>query len=162
MHVPESIWSSAVREKNGHLMCTFRAQGPEVPSGSSVVQVCLRITLLGVDEVWELNGVSDEKNGGVVTGHIPVTVLSVELDSETSGIAISICRPFLTCNSGKSCKGGSYLTDRIEHLGFGVLGDVVGDLEVSMGSSSLGMDHPFGDALAVEVSQLIKQMEVAD
>ena len=38
--------------------------------------------------------------------------------------------------------------------------DIVGDLEFTVGSRALGMDNPLRDALAVEVSQKVDQMEV--
>lgn len=39
------------------------------------------LALLGVDKVGELDGITDEEDGSVVSDHIVVTFLSVELDA---------------------------------------------------------------------------------
>jgi hypothetical protein len=38
----------------------------------------------------------------------------------------------------------------------------VGDFEIAVGGTTLGVHHSFGNALPVEVSQLVNQLEVAD
>jgi hypothetical protein len=40
------------------------------------------------------------------------------------------------------------------------LGDVLGHLEEAVGAAALGVNHPLGDALAVEVLHLPDQMRV--
>lgn len=54
-----------------------------IPEHGSILQVGLRVTLLSVDEQWEVGGISKEEDGGVVVDPIPVTLLCVELDSES-------------------------------------------------------------------------------
>jgi len=39
----------------------------EVPEHVSALEIALRVSLLGVDEIREFNRVSDEEYGGVVT-----------------------------------------------------------------------------------------------
>lgn len=55
-----------------------------------VGKVGLWVPLLRVDEVGELHWVTDEEHGGVVPSHIPVAVLSVELDGEAPWVAVGI------------------------------------------------------------------------
>lgn len=83
VHVSVTIGSSTVAHQDSHLVGAFGRKSPEVPSGSSVFQVGAGILLLGVDEVRELNGVSNKEDWGVVSGHVPVALFSVELNSKT-------------------------------------------------------------------------------
>ncbi len=46
-----------------------------------------RVTLLGVDEVWELGRITQEEYWCVVCNHIPVALFGTELDRETSRVA---------------------------------------------------------------------------
>ena len=36
-----------------------------------------------MDEIWEFDGVSDEEDGSVVSGHVPVALFSVEFNGES-------------------------------------------------------------------------------
>ncbi len=60
VHVTEPIWSTSVAKQEGDLVGGFRTEGDEIPECIWVLQVCLGITLLGVNEtgkLWEkLNG----------------------------------------------------------------------------------------------------------
>lgn len=101
-----------------------------------------------------------KENGGVVSDHVPVTLLGVELDGETTGIAGSIGRTLLTSDGRETGEERGALADTVQELGLGELGDVVGNLKVTMGSSSLGVDNTLGDTLTVKVGQLINQSEI--
>jgi hypothetical protein len=52
-----------------------------------------------VNKVWELNGIFDEKDRGVVPNHVVVALFGVVLDSETTRITITVIRSFLASNS---------------------------------------------------------------
>ena len=160
VHVTITVRGSSVREENGDLVGTLRGEGEEVPEHVGVLAVGLWVPLLGVDEVWELDWVSDEEDWGVVANHIPVTLLSVELDGEASWVSLSISGALLATNGGEPSNNRSSLSDGVKELGLAVLGDVVGDLEVTMGSGALGVDDSLWDPLSVEVGELIDQMEV--
>jgi hypothetical protein len=69
----------------------FWTQSPEVPSHIGIFQVCLRVSLLAVNEIRELDRVSDEEDRGVVSNHIIDTLFSIELDCESSRVSFSIC-----------------------------------------------------------------------
>jgi hypothetical protein len=49
-----------------------------------------------MDEVWELNGIIEEEDWSVIAHHIVVTLLSVELNSESSGISDTVVRTTLS------------------------------------------------------------------
>lgn len=48
--------------------------------------MCLRVALLGVDEVREFGGVAEEEDGGVVEHPVQVTLFSPEFDREASRV----------------------------------------------------------------------------
>jgi len=48
-------------------MGRFWSLREEVPEHVSALEIALRVSLLGVDEIREFNRVSDEEYGGVVT-----------------------------------------------------------------------------------------------
>lgn len=50
--------------------------------------------------------------------------------------------------------------DLFEQGSTGEIGDIVGDLEVTVCASTLGMDDTLGDAFSVEVSEEIDMVEV--
>lgn len=69
------------------LMDTLLVARQKIPKCRGVFQVGLRVPLLRVDECWELDTISDEEDGRVVSHHIPVAFLRVEFDGEAAGIA---------------------------------------------------------------------------
>jgi len=162
VHVSETIGSTSVREEDGDLMGRFGDEGKEVPEHVGVLAVSLGVSLLGVNEIRELGGVSDEEDGGVVTNHIPVTFFSVELDGKTSGISFSISRTLFTTDSGESSENGSSLSDGVQKFGLAELGDVVGDFEVTVSTGALSVDDSFGDSFSVETGELVDQREILE
>jgi hypothetical protein len=99
VHVSIRVWSTTVAEEVHDLVNSFLVGGEVVPEHSSILQVGLGISLLGMDEERELGWVSEEEDGSVVVDPIPVTLLSVELDGETSWISCGIRGAFLTTDS---------------------------------------------------------------
>ena len=162
MHVSVTIWSTSVREEDGDLVDGFWNKGKEVPEGVGILAVGLWVSLLGVDEVWELLWVSDEEDWGVVSDHIPVSFFSIELESETSWISFGIGRTLLTSDCGESGEHGGSLTNSVQELGLAVLGNVVGDFEVTVSTSTLSVDDSFGDSFTIEVGDFIDEVEVLE
>lgn len=66
------------------------AVAPEIPYHVSVMKIGGWVSLLRVNEIWELDWVLYEEHGCVVSNHIIVSFLSIELYSESSGISFSI------------------------------------------------------------------------
>lgn len=72
------------------------------PEHVCILQVCLGVTLLGVDEVRELGGVSDEEYRCVIEHPVQVTLFCSQFDSETTGIASRVGRTIFTTNCGET------------------------------------------------------------
>ena len=157
-----SIGSSSIAEESCKLMCALRCKTPEVPSRGRILEVSSGIFLLGVNEIGEFNGVSNEEYWSIVSCHIPVTFFGVKFDCKSSWISIGIGSSSFSCDSGESSENWSFLSNGIEDFRLGVFGDIMGDFEVSMSSCSLGMDDSFGDTFSIEVGEFVNEMEVSD
>ena len=92
------------------------------------------VALLGVDEAGEEDGIPDKEDGRVVAHEVPVTLLGVELHGEAPRVAGCVGRPGLAAHRGEAKEAACLLTNLAEDGGLAVLGDVVGDLQVTMGS----------------------------
>ena len=51
----------------------------------------LRISLLGVNEMWEFGSISDEEYGSVVEYPVPIAFLSLKLDGKSTRVTSGIC-----------------------------------------------------------------------
>jgi len=56
------------------------------------------VTLLGVDEVRELGGISQEEDGRVVGDHVPIAFIGTELDGKSTRVTSAISRGALSAN----------------------------------------------------------------
>jgi len=155
------------------LVCTH-------PEHVSILQVALWVSLLGVNEVGELGWIANEENGGIVKDPIPVSFLSSELDSKATGIARSVGRSILSSDSGEANCGTYAVADLMEEGLGGDVAQIMGDLEVAMGTSSLGMNlhriqisvldeicsdlqntyHSLWDSFTIKVSKEIDVVEI--
>jgi hypothetical protein len=100
-----------------------------------------------MNEVGELDGVSDKEDGSVVADHVVDSFLRVELECEASWVSGNIGRSLLSGDSRESSEDWCYLSYRIEELGLGVFRHILRHLEVSVRSSSNSMDHSLWDSL---------------
>lgn len=140
----------------------FGHLGPEVEHHVGAFKIGLGVSLLGVDEIGELNWVSDEEDGSVVSDHVVVALLRVELNCESSWVAFSIGAALFATDCGKSKEKRSSLADALEKLGLAVLADVMGDLEVPPGAGALGVDDSLGDSFAIECGKLVDKVEILE
>lgn len=122
----------------------------------------LGVPLLGVDEVRELGRVPDEEDWGVVEDPVPVTFLRPQLDGETTGVTSGVGRSRLATDGGEADGGTNFLANTLEEGLRRDVAEVVGDLEVTMGSGTLGVDDTLWDTLTIEVSKEIDVMEVLE
>ena len=119
VHESVSVWGASIGEQNRDLVKSFRAVRPEVPGSVGVLHVGQGVLLLGVDEVWELDGVLDEEHRGVVAHHIVNSLLSVEFDGKSSWISISVSAAFLSSHGGESQEKRGFLSNGVQELGLG-------------------------------------------
>ena len=60
------------------------------PKHVRVLKVCLRVALLGVNEMGELGGVAKEEDWGVVENPVEIAFVSANFDSEAPGVTGSV------------------------------------------------------------------------
>ena len=106
-----------------------------------------------------------KKTAEVVADEIPVAVLGVELDGEAARVAGGLGGVAAAGDGGEADGEVGALALLLEQLGAGVLRDrLVADravrLEVAVGDDAAGVDDALGDALAVEVADLLEELVV--
>ena len=126
-------------------------QSDKVPEHVGILQMGLRITLLGVDETREQNGITNEEDGCVVANQIPNAIIGVELHGEAARIASSISRTALTADSRETNSHWRALLDLLKDLGGDVFGDVMSDFQITKSTDTLGVHNTFGNALTIEM-----------
>lgn len=90
MHVAMALGRAAIAEQDGGLVERFRRPREDVPHHARGFQIGLRIPLLGVDEVAELERIPNEEDRRVVANKIPIPFLGIELQCKPSRSAGAI------------------------------------------------------------------------
>lgn len=160
--VEDAIRSSTVREEDHHLVDRLWVLGEVIPEHSGVLEMCLRVPLLGVDEVREFGRVTYEEDGSVVKDPIPITFLGPELDGETARVTSSVGGPRFTTDGGETGGDANLLPGTLEEGLRGNVTQVMGDFKISVGTSTFGVDDTLWDTLAIEVSEEIDVMEILE
>ena len=119
VHVPVAVRGAAIRHQDGDLVESLWGVAPEVPSHVGVLHTRLRVSLLAVDEVRELDRVLDKEHGGVVTDHVVVALLRIVLDGETARVTVAIVGTALAGDSRESQENGGSLADGVHEGGLG-------------------------------------------
>jgi hypothetical protein len=160
IHVSVTVWSSSVREKNGNLMESLWGMLPEIEDHIGVVEVSGWVSLLGMEEIWELNWIIDEENRGVISNHVVVTFFGVEFDGKSSWISDGISSSSFSSNSGESKEQWGSFSDSVEESSFGKMGDIFGYLKDTMSTRSFSVDNSFWNSFSIEAGKLIDEGEV--
>src|SRR5690606_11870958 len=126
-----------------------------------------RIGLQRMDHVGELDRVADEEDGQVVADEIPVAVLGVELDGKAAGVACDFGGIAAADHRGEADRQRRLLAGLLEQLGAGVfrsrlIADFSGCLELAVADEAARMHHALGDALAVEMADLLEELIILE
>ena len=113
-----------------------------------------------VDEIRKLHRVLDEEHRHVVAHQIPVAFVGIELHRETARVARSVLGSALACDGREANEDGRDLAGLLERRGLGQVGGSVVALEETMCRRAAGMHDALGNALVVEVGELLAQDEV--
>jgi len=158
LHLSVTIGDTTVSEEPHDLVDRLWVVGEVVPEHSGIgttVQVSLRIALLGVDEVRELCGVSDEEDRSVVEYPVHVALSGLELDGESSRVSSGIGRSRLS-SDGRESDGDRALKAFLRcEVGKTDVGQALCALEDSVSTSSLGVYNSLWNSFSVEVGEEI-------
>ena len=139
----------------------------------------LGVTLLGVDEVGEFGGVTNEEDGRVVENPVEVPLLRPDLDSEawksvstrqshiarslhTTGVTGGVCRTELTTDGGETDRERRGLADFVEERRACQVADVVRDLKDTVSTGTLGMDDTLCTARSKAKSHIISTRKTCE
>lgn len=160
VHVTVAVRGSTVREEGHNLVDGLVVRHKVIPKGSGILEVCLGVLLLCVDEQGEVCGIPKEEDGSVVVHPVPVTFLGIKLYRETSGVSGRVCGTLLTTDGRESGNTFGLLANTVEHVDGANIANVIRHLKLSKGASTLGMDDTLGDTLAVKVGEQVDQVKV--
>ena len=119
-----------------------------------------RQALLRVDEVGELDAVADEEHGGVVADEVVVALGRVELQREAAGVAPGVGGALLAGDRGEAQRAS-----RSSAPGWNSAARVYALTSCGRGeraerAAALGVHDALGDALAVELRELLDEVVV--
>jgi len=154
----------AVAHGPHHHVQGFGHQRDEVPEGvvcaARLGVATVGLHLHGVHEVGELHRVLDEEHRNVVAHDVPVALLRVQLDGEAAHVARRVHRTGAAGHGGKAREHRGLHAHFGQHARGGEFGQRFGQLEVAVCGRAAGMHDALGNALMVEVRDLLAQDEV--
>lgn len=131
---------------------------PEHGTVITCIQEILRVALLGVDEMWELQSVTDKEDWGVVEDPVVVTPFCVELHGNTSWVSDGLGGADLTANGRETDDTRTSVADLLVGRGVCDVGKRFCQLELETAPSASGVHYTVGGPLAVKVGQVLYQM----
>jgi hypothetical protein len=138
-----------------------RGKVPErVVCGSRLRHGEVRLGLGGMDQVRKLHRVLNEEDRNVVAHQIPVAFVRVELHGEAAHISCGVGRAAFAEDGRETDEDRCLLSDFAEERGACELGNRFRALEKAVCRRSARMDNPLGDALVVEMGDLLAKDEV--
>ena len=163
LHHAVGARDAAVRHVPECVVCRFGVLAHKIPEGVvralRLRDLAVRVRLGGMDDVGELDGVLDEEHRDVIAHQVPRAFVGVELDGRAAGVAHGIG------GAARAQHGG----EAPENRGFLALGEqaCLGDFrglavrsEHTVRSGAAGVDDALGDALVVEVGDLLAEVVV--
>ena len=115
-----------------------------------------------VDEVGELDRVLDEEHRHVVADQVPVAFVGVELDGEAAHVARRVLGAAFARDGREADKHRRDFSGLLEGRGLGVLRQRLVGFEETVRARATRMHDALGDALVVEVRELLAQDEVLE
>src|SRR5580704_12170575 len=98
MHVAERLGNATVGHDNGDLVQRLRKVRPEIPVAVRAPQARPRITFDRMVEIRKLQRIAKEEYGSIVSDQIPVALVCVELQRESTDVSLGISSSSLTGN----------------------------------------------------------------
>lgn len=113
-----------------------------------------------VDKVRELDGILDEEHRHIVANQVVVALPRVELDGKAAHITCQVRGAAGARYGGEASEHGRLRTRALQKIRRCVVGQRFVQLKVAVGGGTARMDHSLGNALMVEVSNLLAQQEI--
>ena len=120
----------------------------------------VRLLFHGMDQIGEFDRVLDEEDRDIVADNVPIALLRVEFDREAAHVACQIHRPLVAGYGREADKDLGLLPHLGQHVGLGMIGQAIGQFEYAVGAIAAGVDHALGNALMIEMEDLLAQDKV--
>ncbi len=104
----------------------LRRPGPEIPHRNRVAQIGAGVTLLRVDEIGKLVRVPHKEDGCVVADKIPIALICINLERETTHVAFRV-RGAAFARNGRETQKALALRPRLQGFGFCEGADIAGN-----------------------------------
>ncbi len=163
LHHTEAARNGAVGHDPHDHVHRLGRDGDKIPKGivrrSRLRDFVVGFGLDSVNEIGELDGVLDEKNGHIVAHQVKDSLLGVKLHGKTPHVAGQIGR---TPRPGHGGEAGEYgcFRPRLQEMRPGRLRVTLVSFKNPVGRRSPRMDYALGNALVVEVGDFFAQDEV--
>ena len=110
-----------------------------------------------VDEIGELDGVLDEKDGHIVSDQVEVALLRVEFRGPSPNVADRVRRAAASAHRGEAHKHRRNLTGVLQKFGLGDVGQRLVHLKVAVSGGAPRVHNPLGNTLVVKVGELLPE-----
>ena len=160
VHVAVRGRNAPRRHGDRHLMQRFGQQGPEIPVVVGRAQVGARVAFHGMVQVGEFQRVAQEEYRGVVAHEVPVARIGVEFHGEAADVAFGVGCAAFAGHGREAHEAFGLLADLGEDRGARVSGDVLRDRKGAECTGTLGVHAPFGNDLAVEMSEFFEEPRI--
>ena len=164
LHVPVRAGDGPVGHRPDRVVLRLGVQRDEVPEGVvrrlRLGDLAVGVRLHGVDDVGELDAVLDEEHRDVVADEVEVALLGVELRRRSHGCRAP-CRPSPREPATVEKRTNTGVSTSFSRNAAEVRSEAaaVAD-EDAVGSRAAGVHDALGDALVVEVGDLLAQVVV--
>ena len=144
-----------------HALGHQRREIPErVVRRGGLREAAVRLHLHRMDQIGELDRVLDEEHRDVVADQIEVAFLGIELDGEAAHVARQVDRAGAAGDGGEPHEDLGLLLRVLQEAGLGELGERFRRLEIAVRAGAARMHDTLGDALMVEMRDLLAQDEI--
>ncbi len=113
-------------------------------------------------QVREFHRILNEEHRDVVADQIPVALVGVELHRESAHVARSVGRASLAKDGREAHEHRGLLAYLSENCGLRVFAQLAGALEEAVCRRAAGMNDALGDALMIEVCDLLAKDEILE
>ena len=166
LDVAQRARDGAIRHRPHQHVHALGHQRDEVPE--SVVrrgrlrEAAVRLHLHGMDKVGELHRILDEEHRDVVADQVEIALVGIELHGEAAHVARRVDRARAARHRREAREDLGPLARVLQERGLGQARQVLDRLEVAMRARAAGMDDALGNALVVEMGDLLAQDEILE
>ena len=110
-----------------------------------------------VDEIGELDGVLDEKDGHVISDQVEISLFRVEFRGPSPDVADRVRRAAAPAHRGKAHKHRRDLAGVLQKFGLGDVGQRLVHLKVAVSGGAPCVHNPLGNTFMVKVGELFPE-----